>query len=300
MPAIARREGVIEMAIGTVVGSGKHTYEVDKAWGRRDGGVPALGIAQGVSGDSQDRVYVFQRAPVACMLVFDRDGRLLTTWGEGQFASPHGVWMNDRDEVFITDTNGHTASKWTADGKRLRTWGTAGTPGDWGKPFNRPTKAFEAPDGEMYVTDGYGNKHVHRYDRAGNLVQTWGEKGKGPGQFVLPHDIWIDHLDRLLICDRENRRVQQFSRDGKYLGEWSDWQNPMQIFVRENVMYVAHAYAEISVRTVDGELLARWPYESVLTHEKEKSPHSIWVDSRGDIYVGEVVGEGGLQKFIRQ
>jgi hypothetical protein len=288
------------MAVEQVVGSGKHTYEVDPQWGRREGGVPDMGIAQGVTGDSKDRVYVFQRSPKACVLIFDRDGKLLESWdGGGKFVSPHGIWCSPQDELYITDTQSHEVTKWTLDGKLLKTWGTHKEPGEWGVPFNRPTKAFVAPDGEMYVSDGYGNKHVHRYDKNGELIGSWGDKGEGPGQVALPHDVWIDQKNQVLICDRENKRVQVFDRDGKYLREWS-CQNPMQIYVRDGVMYMAHAYAEVSVRDLDGELITRWPYQSVLSHEKEKSPHSIWVDSRGDIYIGEVVGEGGLQKFSRQ
>jgi sugar lactone lactonase YvrE len=287
------------METKTIVGQGAYTYEVDKSWGRRAGGVAALGVAQGVTGDSRDRVYVFQRSPTAEVLVFDREGKLLERWGQGQFGSPHGIWCSPRDELFITDTQLHTVTQWTLDGKKLREWGTPGQPGEWGKPFNRPTKAVLTTDGEMYVTDGYGNKHVHRFDRSGNLVQTWGEQGTGPGQFALPHDVWIEN-DRALVCDRENRRVQLFGRDGSYQGEWADVQNPMQIFVREGVLYMAHAYARVSVRKPDGELITEWPYESVLTHEREKSPHSLWVDSRGDVYVGEVVGENGFQKFVKR
>jgi hypothetical protein len=288
------------MAVGTTVGQGKYTYEVDKSWGRRAGGLPQLGVAQGVTGDSQDRVYIFQRSPTTEVLIFDRDGTLQSRWGEGQFVSPHGIWMSPKDEIFLTDNPGHFVQHRTKDGKLLREWGTREKPGEWGVPFNRPTKAVLAPDGEMYVSDGYGNKHVHRYDKNGELIQSWGAEGTGPGEFSLVHDVVIDDRNRVLICDRQNRRVQVFDRDGKLQTIWADWQNPMQIFIRDGIMYVTHAYAEISVRTLDGELLARWPYESNLTHEKEKSPHSLWVDSRGDIYVGEVVGENGFQKFIRQ
>jgi sugar lactone lactonase YvrE len=288
------------MALGTIVGEGKYTYEVDKSWGRREGGVPELGVAQGVTGDSQDRVYIFQRSPTAEVLVFDRDGKLLNRWGEGSWVSPHGIWMSPQDELYMTDNPGHTVSHWTKDGKLLREWGTKGTPGAWGVPFNRPTKAVRTPDGEMYVSDGYGNKHVHRFDKNGELIQSWGAEGTGPGEFSLVHDVVVDERNRVLICDRQNRRVQIFDRDGNFQSEWADWQNPMQIHIRDGIMYMAHAYAEISIRTLDGELLSSWPWESTLTHDKEKSPHSIWVDSRGDIYVGEVVGENGFQKFIRQ
>ncbi|TAK21748.1 MAG: hypothetical protein EPO26_13295 [Chloroflexota bacterium] len=287
------------MPTQTVVGQGAYTYTVDREWGRRAGGVAAFGVAQGLTGDTHDRVYVFQRAPVAKMLVFDRAGNLVNSWGEGQFKSPHGIWMGPDNRLYITDTMNHTVSIWTPEGQLIRSWGTPGVPGAPSDPFNRPTKAVIAPDGEMYVADGYGNQRVHRYDRDGNLMQSWGEKGTGPGQFVLPHDVVIDGQNRVLVCDRENRRIQWFDRGGAYLGEWSDWQNPMQVHIRDGVMYVAHAYAEVSVRGLDGSLLSRWPYESILTHEKEKSPHSIWVDSRGDIYIGEVVGENGLQKYVR-
>jgi sugar lactone lactonase YvrE len=245
-------------------------------------------------------VFVFQRAPVACVLVFDRDGKLLDRWGDGRFASPHGIWTNARDELLLTDTETHTVTKWTPSGRLLRVWGNERIAGSWSEPFNRPTKAVEAANGEMYVADGYGNKHVHRYDAHGDLIRSWGAEGEGPGEFVLPHDVVVDERDRVLVCDRENRRVQRFDRDGNYLGEWADWQNPMQIYARDGVMYVAHRGGEISIRTLDGELLAGWTYESLAEDAPERTPHSIWVDSRGDIYVGEVLGENGLQKFICQ
>jgi sugar lactone lactonase YvrE len=287
------------MSVGEVVGSGKFTYEVDKSWGRRDGGVPSFGVSQGVSGDSKDRVYVFQRSPVAQMMVFDRDGKLLSTWGEGKFLHPHGVWVSPSDELYLTDRDAHTVSKWTLDGTNLQTWGTHGQAGAPGAPFNQPTKAMLAGDGEMYVSDGYGQHRVHRFGKDGKLISSWGEKGEGDGPFALPHDVWIDEKDQVLICDRENKRVQLFDRAGKFTGQWRDLKSPMQIFVRDGVMYMAEAGHQISVRTTDGAELAAWPYQSVSGREAN-APHSIWVDSRGDIYVGEVTGENGFQKFVRQ
>jgi sugar lactone lactonase YvrE len=287
------------MAVETVVGQGAYTYTVDKAWGRRTGGVTAFGVSQGVTGDSKDRVYVFVRSPKTEVLVFERDGTFVHSWGDGQFTSPHGIWCSPQDELYITDVAGHTVSKWTTEGKLLRMWGERDKPGAPGVPFNRPTKAVVAEDGEMYVSDGYGNRQVHRYDRAGNLMHSWGSDGTGPGQFTLVHDVWVDG-DRVLVCDRQNRRVEVFDRAGRYVTEWANLQNPMQIYVRDGLLYMVHAYAFVSVRSPEGALLAQWPYESILTHEREKSPHSVWVDSRGDIYVAEVVGENGLQKFVRQ
>jgi sugar lactone lactonase YvrE len=281
------------------VGQGKYTYEVDKEWGRRDGGVAAFGVSQGVSGDSQDRVYVFVRSPRAEILIFDRDGRLLSSWGHGQFEHPHGIWISPKDEMYLTDRDAHVVSKWTLDGKLLRTWGTAGTAGAPGAPFNQPTKAVETPDGELYVSDGYGQFRVHRFDNQGALVHSWGEQGEGPSQFALPHDVYVDERDRVLLCDRENQRVQLFDRAGAYTGEWRELKSPMQIVVRDGVLYMCEGGNRISVRTLDGEMLSGCEYATAAPR-KQNAPHSLWVDSRGDIYVGEVTGENGFQKLVRQ
>lgn len=289
-----------------VVGSGAFLYERDTSWGRRDGGVPAFGVAQGVACDSKDRVYVFNRSPRAEMIVFDASGRLLTTWGLGQFFHPHGVWINERDEILITDRDHHVVSRWTTDGTLLRTIGTPGRAGAPGAPFNQPTKAIETSDGEIYVSDGYGQRRTHRFDKGGGLIRSWGEEGTGPSQFALPHDVVVDQRNRVLVCDRENARVQIFDRSGDFTGEWAGLKNPMQIFVptrgqggRSDVLYMCESLNRVSILSLDGAILASFDYASVAPR-KANAPHSIWVDSHGAIYIGEVTGEDGLQKFVRQ
>ncbi len=284
----------------TIVGSGEHTYEVDKGWGRRAGGVPAFGLVSGVACDSQDRVYVFNRLPTAEMLVFDPDGRLLSRWGEGQFRHPHGVWMSPRDELYLTDRDTHLVTKWTIDGKLLQSWGTPDRPGAPGMPFNQPTRAVVAPDGELYVSDGYGQSRVHRFGVDGRLIQSWGEPGTGPGQFNLPHDAWVDPRNRVLVCDRANHRIQQFDRAGRYLGEWSGLPVPQQLFGRDDRLYLADGAPRVAVLSLDGEVLASWGSRGPAPEQFTDSPHSIWADSRGDLYVGEVTSQDKLQKFIRR
>ena len=283
---------------GEIVGNGKHTYERDTQWGRREDGVPQFGVAQGLFGDSKDRVYVFVRSPAAEMLVFNRHGKLLDSWGFGRFKHPHGVWMNDEDELYLTDRDTHLVTKWKKDGTFIKSWGTANTPGEPGAPFNQPTKAVETDDGDLYVSDGYGQFRMHRFDKKGNLVRSWGEQGTGPSQFALPHDVYVDTRDRVLLCDRENGRVQVFDREGNYQSEWAGLKNPMQIYEREGLLYVAQSRGAVEVRDLDFEELASWSYQSA-SPRKENGPHSIWVDSRGDIYIGEVTGENGMQKFVR-
>lgn len=283
----------------TFVGQGNYVYESDLTWGRRKGGVPWFGVSQGVARDSRDRVYVFQRSPVACVLIFNRNGKLRDSWGFGRFKHPHGIWFNDEDEIFMTDRETHLVTKWTSDGRFVRSWGTANAPGAPGAPFNEPTKAFETTDGEMYVSDGYGQFRMHRFDRKGELVRSWGEKGTGPSQFALPHDVVVDSRNRVLACDRENDRVQIFDRAGDFQSEWVHMKRPMQIVEQENALYIAQASFAVGVFDLDGMELSSWEYRSI-TPREANAPHSIAVDSRGDIYIGEVTGEDGLRKFVRQ
>lgn len=287
------------METRTIVGSGKFTYEVDKHWGRRDGGVTAFGLVSGVATDSQDRVYVFNRLPNPRVIVLDRAGRLLGEWGAGQFKHPHGIWMAPSNELYLTDRDTHLVSRWTTDGKLLQSWGTPDQPGAPGQPFNQPTHAFVTPDGEMYVSDGYGQRRVHRFGADGVLRTSWGEEGTGPGQFALPHDVWVDPRDRVVVCDRENQRIQFFDRAGAYLAEWNDLKSPMQVFVHDDVVYLAEGRQQITILTLDGEVLARWGSPGPGPDQFTDSPHSIWVDSRGDVYVSEVLGHDKLQKYVR-
>jgi DNA-binding beta-propeller fold protein YncE len=282
------------------VGSGQFTYDVDKEWGRRSGSVQTLGLVSGVACDSADRVYLFIRLPVSKVMVFERDGRLLSQWGEGRFAESHGIWISPRDEVYLTDSGSHLVTKWTADGTLLQSWGTLNQPGAPGAPFNRPTRAVVSPDGEMYVSDGYGQFRVHRFGADGHLRVSWGEEGSGPGQFTLPHDVWVDPRDRVVVCDREqNHRVQFFDRDGRYLSEWPERRMPMQVFVRDDVLYLAEGQQRITIMTLDGEVLEQWGSQGPGPDQFTDSPHSIWVDAHGDIYVSEVVAENKLQKYTR-
>jgi DNA-binding beta-propeller fold protein YncE len=288
------------MATRTVVGSGRYTYEVDKHWGRRDGAIDSFGLVSGVACDSRDRVYLFTRLPDPRVSVFDRSGKLLHEWGQGAFKHPHGIWINSRDELFLTDRDTHLVTQWTADGKLLRSWGTPNQPGAPGAPFNQPTHAFVTSDGEMYVSDGYGQHRVHRFDASGALVTSWGEKGEGPSQFALPHDVWVDSRHRVIVCDRENQRIQFFDRSGAYQSEWDDLKAPMQVFIRDEIIYLAEARQQISIMTMDGEVLSQWGSQGPGPEQFTDSPHSIWVDSRGDIYVSEVVALDKVQKYVRQ
>ncbi len=318
-------------------------YEVNDRWAQLPVGWSWVEVA-GVATDSRDRLYVFNRGAHPLM-VFDRDGAFVTWWGEGLFARPHGITIGPDDAVYCTDDRDHTVRKFMSDGRLLLTLGTSGKPSDTGAtsmdyrtirragpPFHYPTNLALSATGEMYVTDGYGNARVHKFSPDGRLLFSWGEPGNGPGQFNLPHGIALDQQGTVYVADRENSRVQLFTPQGEYLGEWRDVARPCQVFVdaAQNV-YVAElgfragmwpgtmaptpdaTGGRVSVFDRNGTLRARWGGgRDPCAPGDFFAPHGICVDSHGDIYVAEVVMSGGgnrglvppdchaLQKFVRR
>jgi DNA-binding beta-propeller fold protein YncE len=296
-----------------------------------------------VAVDSQDRAFVFNRGDHPLM-VFDRDGTFLESWGEGLFARPHGITIGPEDCVYCTDDLDHTVKKFAPDGRLLLTLGTSGRPSDTGAtsidyrtirragaPFYFPTNVAIGLNGEIFVTDGYGNARVHKFSPDGKLLLSWGEPGSEPGQFHVPHGIAIDRSGVIFVADRENSRIQMFSPDGEFLDQRKDIARPCQVaFDQAGNLYVAElgyragmwpgtsapspdaTGGRVSIFDADGKLLARWGGgENPTSPGDFFAPHDIRIDSRGDLYVSEVVMSAGgnrglvspdchsLQKFTR-
>ena len=308
-------------------GTGKYTYELVDGWAKLPEGWSFLDVG-GVSVDSQDRVYIFNRSDHP-IIVLDREGNFLTSWGEGLFKRAHGSGVGSDDSIYCTDDKNHTVRKFTPEGKLLMTLGNENQPSDtgyvqdwfeffWslttitngGPPFNRPTGVALSSSGEIYVADGYGNARVHKFTPDGKLLLSWGEPGYAPGQFRLPHNIWVDKQDRVWIPDRENSRIQIFNSQGKFLSQWEDVLRPTDICMDdEGIVYIPELCLRVSIFTSEGKLLSRWGTGGA---DRDKSlfiaPHTIAVDSRGDIYVGDVSwahskvdrGSRTVQKFARK
>ena len=178
--------------MGVILGKGAFRYEVQEGWAKLPDGMTFKEVA-GVGVDRADNVYCFTRGDHPVM-VFDRDGRFLRTWGEGVFTRAHGVTMGPDDTIFLTDDGDHTVRKCTLDGKVLMTLGVPGKAAAFqgGEPFNRCTHVAFSPQGDIYVSDGYGNSRVHKYSPDGRLLFSWGEPGTDPGQFNLVHNVCTD------------------------------------------------------------------------------------------------------------
>lgn len=290
----------------TIVGSGAYTYEVIENWARLPegwefGDVAAVGV------DRQDRVYAFNRGKHP-MIVFDRDGNFLKSWGEDFFKHAHGVHMGPDDTIWCTDDGDHTVRQCTLDGKILLEIGIPNRPSKFlgGDPFNRCTHTALSPRGDVYVSDGYGNARVHKYDPKGRHLLSWGEVGCDPGQFNLPHNIGCDADGWVYVADRENHRIQVFDGNGKYEAQWNNLHRPSGLFLTPGkcpVCYIGeigpyleinHAYTNlgprISIVDHQGKLIARLGKVPTTGTGPGQfiSPHGLATDSRGDLYVGEV------------
>src|SRR5262245_29086629 len=190
--------------MGVVLGSGEYRYEVIEGFGKLPSDWTFQEVAA-VAVDDKDQVYCFTRGkhPV---IVFDRDGNFLRSWGDGVFKRAHGATIGPDDTLFLTDDGDHTVRKCSLDGKILMTIGVPGkaAPYQGGEPFNRCTHVAFSPKGEIYVSDGYGNSRVHKYSPDGKLLLSWGESGSDPGQFNIVHNIVTDKEGWVYVADREN------------------------------------------------------------------------------------------------
>jgi DNA-binding beta-propeller fold protein YncE len=303
-------------------------FAVVEGWEQLPAGFTHLDCV-GVGVDSRDNVYLYTRDQPR-VIVYDRDGVFLRSWGEDLFTDrTHGLTVGPDDAVYCVDEGHQCVFKFTMTGELLQTIGEKGVAADTGydgrsltsitggPPFNRPTNLAVAPSGDLYVSDGYGNCKVHRYAADGRLIQSWGEPGTGPGQFYLPHGVRVAADGRVFVADRENDRVQIFSPTGEFLAEWTDVQRPTNVAIDgDGRVYVAElwwrvgqrsmrrgeivddTYGRVSVFDRDGRLLARWGDFERCAPGSFVAPHDICVDSRGDLYVAEVThtfaGRAGL------
>jgi len=254
-----------------------------------------LGAVSAVATDSKDRVYVAHRAAKP-ILVFDREGKFLRSWGDDHIKTPHGLRVDPDGNIWVTDIGNHLVMKFDPEGKLLLSLGKKGEASDLPDRFNQPTDVAVTPGGDFYITDGYGNSRVLKFSRDGKLLKQWGTKGKGESEFNLPHAVCLGAKGRVYVGDRENNRVQVFDADGKFLHQWKESGAPYGLFLAGERLFVADGRAGwVRVLDADGKLLGRWGSPGKAAGQF-RMPHMLSVDSRGDVYVAEVTNQR-IQKF---
>lgn len=289
-----------------VLGSGDYAFKPQDEWAKLPDGWE-LGDVAGIAMDGRDNVYLFNRGKHP-LIALDRDGNYLRSWGEGVFTNPHGIHVGHDDAVYLTDNEDHTVRKFTLDGKLLMQIGETGKASAFmsGMPFCRCTHTALSPRGDIYVSDGYGNACVHKYDPNGKLLLSWGQPGIGPGEFNLPHNICCDGDGWVYVADRENHRIQIFDGNGKYETQLNYIHRPsgFALFGRSCPLCLVGELGSylpvnrmtpnigprITIMTHDGKVLSRLGTVPTAGTGPGQfvSPHTVAMDSRGDLYVGEV------------
>lgn len=287
-----------------ILGNDKLRFETTEDWAKLPEGWSFHECAS-VAVDSKDNVYVFNRGqhPV---IVFDREGNFLRSWGEGIFTEEaHGIEAGPDGHIYCVDNSHHAVKKYTQEGKLLLTIGKEGqAAAKWsGVPFNRPTDVAVSPStGDLYITDGYGNARVHRFTPEGQHILSWGQPGGEPGEFQQPHNLVIDKDENIYVADRGNSRVQVFDKNGGLQGIWHDVYRAAAICLDPEGNFIIGEMAgpafmgdcpglghRMCVYNSEGQRLTRFG----AAEEGEEpgqfiDPHGVAVDSRGDVYVAEV------------
>jgi hypothetical protein len=253
------------------------------------------------------------------ILHFDLSGRLLKAFGAGMFVFPHGIFVDQESNVWVTDGQGkdgkgHQVFKFSPEGKLLLTLGKAGVAGDGTDEFNAPSAVLVAPNGDIFVGDGHGgntNSRIVKFSRDGKFIKTWGKKGAAPGEIDIPHTLAMDSRWRLFLGDRQNNRIQIFDQNGMFLDQWSQFSRPSGIFIdRNDTIYVADSESEsvsknhdgwkrgIRIGKVsDGKVTAFIP-DPVDKITGTSAAEGVAADAAGNIY-GAEVGPKRLMKYVK-
>jgi len=283
-----------------------------------------LGQVTGVDIDTSQNVLLFHRADrkwttpfpsstISSPTILEVDGvtgKLLKSWGENYFIMPHGLTVDRENNVWVTDVALHQVFKFTHSGTLLLKIGEAGIPGNDSLHFNMPTDIAVCDDGSFYVSDGYGNSRAIKFSKTGKYLFEWGKKGEAPGEFDTPHAIDLDGNGNVYVADRENNRIQKFNALGSFIFEWK---NPeakqlysLTIEKGSNELY-AIDYLTIS-DTIKGSDILFFDPACKLDERVGRSGgynghvcryHDIAVDEKGNLYVGDILGNS-VQKFCRK
>jgi DNA-binding beta-propeller fold protein YncE len=262
-------------------------FKVDPNWPQ----LPAGWILQetpGIAADRNEHVFVFSRGEHA-IIEFDRDGKMIRSFGERVFVRPHGVRFDPEGNLWAIDDGGHFVVKMDSAGRVRMVLGRKSSPGETPDTFNRPTDIAFAANGDFYVSDGYGNSRVVKFSKDGKFLKTWGKKGTGEGEFNLPHSVAVDKQGRVYVGDRENRRIQIFDAEGKFLNQWKHVGSPWGLYITDDQsIFMCDGYNNRILKlNPEGQILGSVAEPGRLPGQLDYA-HHLTVGRSGSIYVAEI------------
>ncbi len=301
------------------LGGASHIYEIVEGWGQLPQGIE-FGYTHGVVVDSHDNVYVFNQSQDA-VVVLDQDGQFLRSWGEEFKDGAHGIFLNregKHEYLYLTDYVLPAVVKTTLHGQVVWRLGPPNLPAVYeSRNQYKPTGVAVAPNGDVYVCDGYGQSVLHQYSSDAKWIRSWGSKGSRPGQMDCPHGVWVDTRGEapvLLVADRANIRIQVFTLNGQHLGFLTEeLRYPCSFYQFEDELYIPDLYGRVTIFDRENKLIthlgdnpgiwkrAGWPN---IPHQDRRpgkfiAPHALCVDFNRDMYVVEWIPDGRLTKLRR-
>ncbi len=251
-----------------------------------------IGPMSAVAVDGPDRIYVLHRGEPP-LLVLDGQHKLIAGWGQGEFKTPHGLRIDAKGNVWVTDNARHVVYRMSREGQVTLTLGTLDKGGAGPMQLRSPDDLVFDSKGLIYVADA-GNKRIAKFDADGKYLAEWGKGGKEPGQFSTAHGLAIDTKDRIYVADRGNKRVQVFNTDGQFQAAWTEAGQPFGLLVTPEGLIVSDGDAHrLTLLDFEGKLIGAWGSPETL-----KLPHLMALGHDGTVYVTEVDGKR-VQMFKR-
>ena len=250
-----------------------------------------------VAADGKGKILVLRRSDPP-VLIYNREGKLLDSWGSGLFVDDHNIDVDRFGFVWIGDRNGQVVYKFTMEGKLLMSIGTKGVKGDDTSKtsFNRASDVFVAANGDIFVADGYENHRVVQFDKDGKFVKVFGgKKGRGPGELDGVHGAAIDSKGRLIVLDHhgDDPRITVWDvKTGKFLEEWG----PLNLMMgsgftmdeKTDTFYVSDTNGHQLITVKDGKVIDR------ITGLKAEGHNAVRDPGTGVIYLADTGAEGGM------
>lgn len=313
-----------------VLGEGDHTFEVTHDWGQLPADIQ-YGNTHGVCEDSQGRIYIHHTVYATSekpdsMVVFDPEGRFVKSWGKEFKGGAHGLHIQregSTEYLFLCDIRRGLVVKTTLDGEEVFSLGYPeesepySKQGPDGQPIKySPTNLAVAPNGDIYVADGYGSSYVCQYDRNGKYIRTFGGLGSAPGRLNCPHGIWIDTRRTdpiLLVADRSNKRIQRFTMDGKHVDFIEGTPAPCHFSsYKSGDVVIPDLFARVTLMDSNNNFIAQLGDDSQSDYRATRKlsrdhfkpgkfvcPHGACFDHNGNIYVVEWVEVGRVNRLRR-
>ena len=296
-----------------IIGHGDYRYTIDIHWGALNTQYHPVQDCHEMVIDKRGRIFLLTNHTKNNILIYDQSGTLLDYWGTS-YPGAHGLTLSEEGGesfLYITDTIRHEVIKTTLDGKEVMVLPAPMASEHYRSPDDYvPTETAIAPNGDIYVADGYGKQHIIRYNAQGELLQVFGGRGKGPGEFLNAHGICFDNRsgnEGLLITARQMNALKRFTLDGDHVetislpgaficrpvvhgeqvylatiwsGEGAAGSGFISVLNRYNKLVSAPGG---STPRYQGEhLVPMYQAINVFTH-----PHDVCIDADGNLYVAQ-------------